>query len=220
MRKIISAKNYFVFKFLRNPLYKYIYNKRGNHYECKGKLHNSHINITGTNNTVVIEDDVFLKNINIEITGRNNKVIVRKGTKFYNNGKISIYGNNNLVDIGENTYNIGSIFILVQEDNNKIITGEHCMFAQDTFIRNSDSHSILSHEGKRINPSKDVILGKHVWVGYGVTILKGTILGDNCIVGTQAVISGNHPQPGCIYAGNPARLVKENINWTYEFIKE
>lgn len=218
MKKITSAINYFVFFFLRNPLYKYIYNKRGNHYECRGKLYNSTIKLTGTNNTIIIEDEVFLRDVLIEISGQNNRLIVRMGSKFYSKGKISIFGKNNLVDIGENTYNIGPISILVQEDNNKIVTGEHCMFAQNTFIRNSDSHSILSLDGKRINPSKDVILGKHVWVGYGATILKGTVLGDNCIVGTQAVISGNHPQPGCIYAGNPAKLVKENIDWKYEFI--
>lgn len=94
------------------------------------------------------------------------------------------------------------------------------MFAKNAVIRNSDSHSILSLDGKRINPSKDVILGKHVWVGYGATILKGTILGDNCIVGTQAVISGKHPQTGCIYAGNPARLIKEDVNWACELIKD
>lgn len=220
MNKIISAINFFVYFFLRNPIYRYIYNRRGNYYECKGKFYNSTINLTGANNFIIIEDDVFLRDFLIEISGQNNRLIIRKGSKFYSKGKISIFGNNNLVDIGENTYNIGPISILVQEDDNKIMTGERCMFAQDTFIRNSDSHSIVTLDGKRINPSKDVILGKHVWVGYGATILKGTILGDNCIVGTQSVISGKHPQSGCIYAGNPARLVKENINWTYEFIKE
>lgn len=220
MGKIISAKDYFVFKFLRNPLYKYRYNKRGNYYDCNGKLYSCYINITGTNNAVVIEDDVFLKNIRIEITGINNKLIVRKGTKFYDKGEICIAGNNNIVDIGEHTFCMGNIHFFIKEDNNKITIGDHCLFAKHIVIRNSDAHSILSLEGKRINPSKNVILGKHVWVGYGATILKGTVIGDNCIVGTQSVISGKHPQPGCIYAGNPAKLVKEDINWTYEFIKE
>ena len=220
MKSLSSVKNFFVFFFLRNPIYRYIYNRHGNHYECKGKLYNSTINLTGTNNTLIIEDDVFLRDVCIEISGQGNRLIVRKGTVINDKGEICIAGNNNIVDIGEHTFCMGNIHFFIKEDNNKITIGDHCLFAKHIVIRNSDAHSILSIDGKRINPSKDVTLGKHVWVGYGATILKGTILGDNCIVGTQAVISGKHPQPGCIYAGNPARLVKEDINWTYEFIKE
>ena len=43
-----------------------------------------------------------------------------------------------------------------------------------------------------------VSIGKNVWTGCNVVILRGTTLGDNCVVGAGAVIKGNYPDNSVI----------------------
>lgn len=94
------------------------------------------------------------------------------------------------------------------------------MFSAQIVIRNSDAHSILNKEGKRINNAKDTIIGNRVWVAYGATILKGSLIEDDCIIGSQSVIAGLHMPQGSIAAGNPAKIVKENIKWDKQRFKD
>tara|TARA_B110000977_G_scaffold158801_1_gene202457 strand:- start:181 stop:342 length:162 start_codon:yes stop_codon:yes gene_type:complete len=41
-------------------------------------------------------------------------------------------------------------------------------------------------------------------------ILPGVEIGNNVIIGASSVVAHNIPD-GCIAAGNPARVIKENI---------
>lgn len=101
---------------------------------------------------------------------------------------------------------------------------DHCRkefpFSNRIIVRTSDSHSILNGVGQRINLGRDVIIGDRVWVAYGVTILKKSVIEDDCVIGTQSVVAGAHIPKGCIAAGNPARVVKENVHWCNERLKE
>ena len=98
-------------------------------------------------------------------------------------------------------------------EGRKITIGERCMFSDCIEIRTGDSHSILNEQGHRINPSRDVTIGQHVWVGQGVTILKGVYIHQDSILGTKAVVVKSTTNGGVVIAGNPAKIVKENVNW-------
>jgi acetyltransferase-like isoleucine patch superfamily enzyme len=50
-------------------------------------------------------------------------------------------------------------------------------------------------------------IGRNCFIGAGARIQAGTILGDHCIVGTNAVVRGTFPDH-CVIAGVPARIVK------------
>lgn len=52
-----------------------------------------------------------------------------------------------------------------------------------------------------------VKIGKNCWIGAKVTILDGTILGNNCIVAAGAVVRGQFPN-NCIIGGVPAKIIK------------
>lgn len=52
---------------------------------------------------------------------------------------------------------------------------------------------------------KPVVIGSGVWVGAGAIILGGTVLGDDCIVSPNSVVSGEYA-PGTSLIGNPARV--------------
>ena len=52
-----------------------------------------------------------------------------------------------------------------------------------------------------------VKIGKNCWIGAKVTILDGTIIGDNCIVAAGAVVKGEFPA-NSIIGGVPAKILK------------
>ena len=56
--------------------------------------------------------------------------------------------------------------------------------------------------------SKPVIIGKNVWIGNSVTILKGSVIGENCIIGAYSVVTGKNFPENTILAGNPAREIR------------
>ncbi|MDD6344985.1 MAG: DapH/DapD/GlmU-related protein [Oscillospiraceae bacterium] len=45
-----------------------------------------------------------------------------------------------------------------------------------------------------------------------VTILKGVVIGDNAVIAANSVVTKDVPA-GCIVAGNPAQVVRKNVNW-------
>lgn len=53
----------------------------------------------------------------------------------------------------------------------------------------------------------EIKIGEGSWLGINVTILAGTTIGKNCVVGANSVVKG-HYDDFCVIAGNPARVVK------------
>lgn len=58
---------------------------------------------------------------------------------------------------------------------------------------------------------KGIVVGKNCWIGAKVTILDGTVLGDNCIVAAGAVLTGKNYGSDVVIAGVPARVIKEIV---------
>lgn len=220
--KIFKKISYYfhaaIFYIIKKPLYILNFNTNGNKFQCKGVLIKSTINLQGRNNPILIEQGVKLNNVNIAITGSNNKLILHKNVIFHEKGRVKLEDENNLIEVGENT-DFVNCFFAVSDYNSKVIIGKDSMLSGEIIIRNSDVHSILNEENKRINPGRDVIIGDRVWVGYGANILKGSIIENDAIIGTQSVISGLHVPANSIAAGNPAKIVKTNIHWCKERIK-
>jgi acetyltransferase-like isoleucine patch superfamily enzyme len=68
---------------------------------------------------------------------------------------------------------------------------------------------MLSHDFSR-KMHRNTYVGKSCFIGINVIIMPGIIIGDHVIVGSGAVVTKNIPS-NCIAAGNPARVIKENI---------
>ena len=68
---------------------------------------------------------------------------------------------------------------------------------------------ILTHDLARVLHT-DTYIGRNCFVGAHSIILPGVRIGDGSIVATGAVVTKNVP-PGCIVAGNPARIIKSGI---------
>lgn len=109
---------------------------------------------------------------------------------------------------------IGSSWGRGAGDGGNIYVGNDCMIALGSILRSTDQHSIISCETKeKLNKSKDIVLGNHVWLAVGVTLLKGTSIDNGSIIGANSMISNKQIGENCLAVGNPARVVKENVTW-------
>ena len=50
-------------------------------------------------------------------------------------------------------------------------------------------------------------IGKNVWICDGVCVLPGVTIGENSIIGANAVVTKDIPE-NCVAAGNPAKVVR------------
>lgn len=161
--------------------------------------------------SIKICDDVVLDNCKFHVVSSNtitiNSLCELHGVTFWMDDA------NNSIEIGRCTTMVGPVQLAACE-NASIIIGEDCMFAHDIYVRTTDSHSIIDYTGNRINMAKDVKIGNHVWVGMQNVILKGSIIGNNCVVAARTIVSSTTPcVNNAIIVGSPARILKEDINW-------
>lgn len=63
------------------------------------------------------------------------------------------------------------------------------------------------HQMDRANTAQSAVIGKHVWIGVGATILPGVTIGDGAVVVAASVVTRD-VAAYAIVAGNPARFVK------------
>lgn len=167
------------------------------------------VRFVGKNNQLVIHPKANLKNVYIEFLMDNAVVEIDENVRMTGSWRI---GHQCTMKIGKNTSSTNPVYITCAEGAS-IVIGEDCMFATNNQIRTDDAHPIYDvNTGKRINPSKDVILGNHVWVGYGAMLLGGAKIGNGSIIGAGALVNKVHPN-NCLVVGTPAKTVKHDIFW-------
>ena len=69
---------------------------------------------------------------------------------------------------------------------------------------------ILAHDASR-GLKLNTKIGKRCFIGVRSIILPGVTIGDEVIVGAGSIITKDVPS-NCIVAGNPAKILRENIN--------
>ena len=169
--------------------------------------------ITGSRNHIVLGSSSVRKSA-IALFGDSNRVVIG-GAGAYQSLDIICEDSGNEVLINERTEVAGATELIAIEGT-RIVVGEGCLFSGRISVRTGDSHSVIDLEGRRVNCSKDVIFGNRVWVGQGVTVLKGASVGHSCVLGASAVVTKKFDAPNCIIAGNPAKVVREGIDWKVE----
>lgn len=175
------------------------------------------IRIKGKNNTIKYPKSACLRRVKIEIYGNNNTILIDENAYLHNTYIIIGFSrhkiNNAKIQIGKNT-GFNSINIQIGESDSYINIGDNCMFSYDIEITCTDHHSIFNEENNIINIGKSVEIGSNVWAGKEVRIMKNTKIPDGCIIAQGSIVTKKFEKENCIIAGNPAKVVKENIHWT------
>lgn len=208
-----------IFKFLKKHLRKHIkICGIDNQYNSKILIDNQiRLDIIGNNNKIIIGNNCCLPNCKIQIIGDDNIIEIGNNVCSYN---LNIYfgfeNHNKLVraalKIGENTTGNGlSIFAL--EPGTQIDIGKNCLLSDRIEIWASDTHSIIDESGKLLNYGGNVQIGDNVWIARDVKIGKRAKISNNSIVGFNSVVTSNFSQSNIVIAGNPAKIIKQNIDW-------
>ena len=206
------------------------------------KVYKYNIRFKGQNNTIKAGNNFNCSNLELRVIGNNNKIVIGDNLcakKFL----VILYGDNNTITLGNNikvdealeihSHHIASgkvveikdkaSFVKTQivniDPNARVFIGEDCMFAGDTTVYNTDSHSIFQ-DGKLINQAKDLIVGNHVWVCGNVNILKNSDIADGCILARNALVSGKFETKNAVIAGLPAKVIKTGIVWDRKSVAE
>lgn len=174
-------------------------------------LKNSEIRFNGKNNILYCEPEVVMTDSVLTFNGDNSIIFLGRNRHEYKLG-VSLH-NDSVYYIGKNCYINQKMTVILSEQRHCFI-GDNCLFSWGVCIRNSDPHLVYDCETrKRINPTKSVYIGDHVWIGQDCLILKGTEIDSGSIIGGMSVVANKKIPNNTSWVGNPVRQIRSNIFW-------
>jgi acetyltransferase-like isoleucine patch superfamily enzyme len=138
-------------------------------------------------------------------------------------GRWSWIGHGSKIRCHEGEVRIGAKSVLGQECTisafQHVSVGRECILADRVMLIDFD-HGVVETERPIREQGiykQDVRVGHNVWVGYGASFLRGVTVGDNSVVGTYAVVTGDVPA-NAVVGGVPARILRmrdapETLRW-------
>lgn len=126
-------------------------------------------------------------------------------------GKILLQarGRGSRISIGARTATSNNISIVAMDS---IQIGEDCLIGDLVCIVDCDCHEINPATRRHtVGETAPVSIGKNVWLGSRVMVLKGVTIGENTVVAAGAVVTKSLPA-NTIAAGVPAKVVREILS--------
>jgi acetyltransferase-like isoleucine patch superfamily enzyme len=138
-------------------------------------------------------------------------------------GRFVWIGDGSKIRCHEGVVEIGQKTVMGQECTisayQRVRIGEQCVIADRAMFIDFDHGVVEVERPIRLQGiyKRDVEVGSNVWIGYGACILRGVRVGDNSIVGTNAVVTKDVPA-NAVVAGIPARIIRmrevpRNLHW-------
>ncbi len=172
---------------------------------------NSTVTFKGTNNILYCGENVKLIDSQLVFAG-DNSVIYLDSNRYEYKLSVTVY-NDCVFHMGKDNYINQKMSVILSEQKHCFI-GDAGMFSINIEIRNADPHLIYScSTGERLNITKSIYIGDHVWVGQDVRILKGTEIDSGSIIGAMSVVSNKRILHNSVWAGNPCKLIREDTFW-------
>ncbi|MBR1942129.1 acyltransferase [bacterium] len=168
------------------------------------------ISVVGHNNTIDLASIGYCVNPQLNITGL--QIYIGGAADGFINPELPRYASNCNVSIGDGTVFCGTR-IYLQDDNSSVTIGKNCMFSWGIDVWCTDVHTILDLDGNITNYGKSIEIQDHVWVGKDSKIGKNTKISKDSIVGWNSVVTKKFDETNVVIAGNPAKIVKNGINW-------
>ena len=113
-------------------------------------------------------------------------------------------------------------------DYSKIHIGDNVVISKEVIILTHDysitaaaasvGRVIKRHEGE-LYFLNDVVIGDNSFIGARASLLPGTIIGKNVIIGACAVVKGAIPD-NCIVIGNPCKIIGKTEDYANKHLIE
>jgi acetyltransferase-like isoleucine patch superfamily enzyme len=128
-------------------------------------------------------------------------------------GRFSWIGDGTKIRCHEGVVEIGAKTVMGQDCTisayQHVRIGEQCVVADRAMFIDFD-HGIIEVERpirRQGIYKRDLIVGSNVWIGYGACFLRGVRVGDNSVIGTNAVVARDVPA-NAVVGGVPARMLR------------
>lgn len=128
-------------------------------------------------------------------------------------GRWSWLGHGTKIRCHEGVVSIGAKTVMGQECTisayQHVSIGRECVIADRVMLIDFDHGVVEVDRPIRLQGiyKRDVHVGNNVWIGYGACILRGVTVGDNAIIGTNAVVTKDVPA-NAVVGGVPARVIR------------
>ncbi len=179
------------------------------------KIKGLKIKFNNANSTVIVHEPVVKfgnctielgENCLFEIGGKTKEELVKLSKVRF------VMVKNSNITIGNNLF-FGSGSVVLKEGSNLKI-GDDCLFSYGLTFGLGDGHTIINPKtGEEFPGIGNVKIGNRVWIGMNSTILKKAQIADDTIVGANSVVTKKFDKSNVAIAGNPAKIIKENIAW-------
>ena len=137
--------------------------------------------------------------------------IGRRGTIRF--GRFVWIGDGTKIRCHEGVVEIGEKTVIGQECTisayQRVRIGEQCVIADRAMFIDFD-HGVAEVERPiRVQGiyKRDTVVGSNVWIGYGACVLRGVRVGDNSVIGTNAVVTSDVPA-NAVVGGVPAKVIR------------
>lgn len=170
------------------------------------------VTFSGHGNTIRIADGANIGKLSVSFDGNNGLLEIGHNHK---NGWLQFnmrIGENSTVFVGDNVSTTGVCTVSAVEGTTVHI-GHDVMIASDNQIRADDGHAIFDvRSGDRVNYSRDIHIGDHVWLAFGACVLAGAVIGSGSVIGFRSVVTGKVPN-NVVAVGVPAKVTRKHIAW-------
>ncbi len=117
---------------------------------------------------------------------------------------------NNQLTFGDNFAVTGSSKIVCSES---ITFGDNCLLSWDVLFLDKDWHTVI-YDGKEGSMTKPILIGNHVWFGTRTTVLKGTVIQNDCVIAAGSVVNAVFESDNVLIGGTPAKVIRNDVNWS------
>jgi len=110
---------------------------------------------------------------------------------------------------GQESFTAGKNIIICKD---RVQIGSRVQIAWGVTITDHDFHKLYESDGSQRLETSPVVICDDVWIGMNVTILKGVTIGKGAVIGAESIVTKDVP-PKSLVAGNPAKIIKSNIDF-------